>query len=574
MIITNLVDYVSVLIDGIITSRTLGSDSYSAIALFNPLNGIILLFSNAISTGSHVVCSHYVGTADKDKANSVFSVTLLIMAIASFLVVMFWTFIPDALIRIAGLSSNSHPQLYSSMIGYINGFMFGIPLLMIIQVIGPLIVMDGGKTLFTLSAFSMCVFNIIGNLLNGLVIHGGTFGMGLSTSLAYLLQFAILMTHFLRHKGYFGFSLSAFSPSQLIEIIRAGSPTFVRKLANSLRDLFINRFNLAIALTTAAVAAKGIQNDINTVMFCLGLGIGKTLITMTGIYYGADDRHGITRLFTYSMKISVLLSGIAGAVIFIAAPFIAEAFSSEQEVINLAVFSIRCMALGILPDTIVSALMGYFQAVNSSKLLNIINIADRFAAPIISAVILGKFFGTKGIMASMAAGKILVIIFIIVIVWIRTKRFPSHAEDFMFLPENFGGNESNNIYASISTTDEALSESRKAEDFCIMHGVNSRKAKLMSLFIEEMAVNIVEHGLSQRRRKIGADYRLSLSNKTLCLTLRDYCERFDPVAFYNAHINEPSENMLGISIVMKLAKDKRYFNAFNSNNIIISIDSE
>lgn len=65
---------------------------------------------------------------------------------------------------------------------------------------------------------------------------------------------------------------------------------FVRKLANSLRDLFINRFNLAIALTTAAVVAKGIQNDINNVMFCLGLGIGKTLTTMTGIYYGADYR--------------------------------------------------------------------------------------------------------------------------------------------------------------------------------------------------------------------------------------------------------------------------------------------
>jgi anti-sigma regulatory factor (Ser/Thr protein kinase) len=103
------------------------------------------------------------------------------------------------------------------------------------------------------------------------------------------------------------------------------------------------------------------------------------------------------------------------------------------------------------------------------------------------------------------------------------------------------------------------------------HGADAKKAKMMSLFIEEMAVNIVKHGLAQNRRKVGADYRLSVSKETLCLTLRDFCEHFDPVAFYKAHNNGSSENMLGISIVMKLAKDTRYFNAFNSNNIIISI---
>lgn len=285
MIFTNLVDYVSVLIDGIITSRLLGHNAYSAIALFNPLNGLLLLISNAVSTGSHVIISQYVGTGDRDRANSVFSVTLLIMAIAASVIAILWLLFPDILLRTAGVSLEKHPQLYSDMTGYINGFMFGMPLLMIIQVIGPVIVMDTGKKLFTFSAVSMCMFNIAGNLLNGLIIHAGTFGMGFSTSLSYLFQLGILLTHFMKSSSYFRFSLSAFSPGQLPEIIKAGSPTFVKKLANISRELFINRFNLAIALTTAAVAAKGIQSDINTVLFCLGLGVSKTLITMTGIYY-------------------------------------------------------------------------------------------------------------------------------------------------------------------------------------------------------------------------------------------------------------------------------------------------
>jgi len=89
-------------------------------------------------------------------------------------------------------------------------------------------------------------------------------------------------------------------------VISAGSPTFVRKLATILRDLFINRMNLAVALSTAAVAARGVQNDLNTLMFCIGLGLGKTLISMTGIYYSVEDRPGLKRLFITAAKTGLI----------------------------------------------------------------------------------------------------------------------------------------------------------------------------------------------------------------------------------------------------------------------------
>ncbi|MBR0256131.1 MAG: ATP-binding protein [Synergistaceae bacterium] len=577
MILTNLTEYISVLVDGIITSRFLGHEAYSAVALFNPLIGLLLLVSNAITTGSQVEISRSLGAGNRDKANSAFSITLLIMAVAAFILIMAWLIIPGELLSITGVSAENHAHLYSDMIGYVNGYMFGAPLLMVIQVIGPVIVMDGGRTLFTVSAATMGVCDIAFDLVNVFVFHGGTFGMGLATSLSYLVQLAILMTHFFKRTCGFGFSLKAFSPGQIADIVRAGSPTFVRKIANLLRELFINRFNLAIALTTAAVAARGIQTDINTVLFCLGLGIGKTLITMTGIYYGSDDRLGITRLFSYSMRLSVIMSGTVGIVMFIAAPYIAGAFSNEREVVELGTFSIRCMAFGIVPDVVVSALMGYLQGINNRRFLNVINIFDRLVIPVICALILGTLFGSKGIMASIAVGKIILLVLVMAVIlartWLRAKRFPTRLEDFMFLPENFGGSEGDNIYAAIQTTDDALHESRRAREFCMSHSVRRRTAELMSLFIEEMAVNIIRHGRARTGQKFAVDYRLSLNGNTLCMTLRDCCQHFDPVAFYKAHGEDSPADMLGISIVMKLAKDIRYFSAFGSNNIIVSIGS-
>jgi len=85
---------------------------------------------------------------------------------------------------------------------YLHGYMIGIPALMLIQVLGPMIVMDGGKKLFSLSAAALCVVDVIGDLLNAFVFHGGSFGMGLATSVAFMIQLAMLLGRFFRAGSY------------------------------------------------------------------------------------------------------------------------------------------------------------------------------------------------------------------------------------------------------------------------------------------------------------------------------------------------------------------------------------
>ena len=54
MIFTQLVGVIAVNIDGIITSRALGSDAYSSICLLGPLISVLVLLSGFISTGSQI----------------------------------------------------------------------------------------------------------------------------------------------------------------------------------------------------------------------------------------------------------------------------------------------------------------------------------------------------------------------------------------------------------------------------------------------------------------------------------------------------------------------------------------
>ena len=166
--------------EGIITSRALGHQAYSAISLLVPFNGIILLISAGIAIGVQVVSSQAVGRGEKDRANAAFTVGVIAGLVMALLLIVMCVVWPSELFRICGITETSHSEIYSHMAGYLKGYMPGILFMMMIQIIGPVIVIDSGKALFTSSAFLFAGVNIIGDSLNAYVFHYGNFGMGLA----------------------------------------------------------------------------------------------------------------------------------------------------------------------------------------------------------------------------------------------------------------------------------------------------------------------------------------------------------------------------------------------------------
>lgn len=102
----------------------------------------------------------------------------------------------------------------------------------------------------------------------------------------------------------------------------------------------------------------------------------------------------------------------------------------------------------------------------------------------------------------------------------------------MFLPEDFGEAETDNLTARITTMEDVVRESERAADFCLLHGVDRKSSSLMALFVEEMAGNVVKHGKPRNRNGICVDYRLFAKENMICLSLRDFCGEFDPMKYY------------------------------------------
>lgn len=581
MVFAQMTGVVSNIIDGVVTSRFLGEAAYSAVSLLSPMVNIILLLASFISIGGQIVCSRKVGTGDREEASAVFSFSVLFGAAVAVLFVLLGLVCPGILFRICGVSLEKRPELYGNMLWYLRGYLAGIPAVILVQVLSPFLVMDNGKKLVTLSAAVLCVSDIAGDLANALLFHGGIMGMGLATSLSLCLQLLILLTHFLKKERYLQFSLKALTTTHLKEITKNGSLSFIKKLATILRDIGTNRINLIIAVSTAAIAAKGMQSDLNMLMFCFSIGIGRTLLTMSSMFYGASDKDGLKRVFAFAMKLCLLYAVIFGPILFLIAPLLTRIYTTDLEVTELSVFSIRCMALGLGLDAVSETFQDFLQGIQNRKMVNFLCFAERLFIPLSMAFILGMAFGSKGIMAAVAVGKLVLLLILFVILCIRCKGIPRKLENYMFLPEDFGGAETDNLTARITTMEDVIRESERAADFCLLHGVDRKSSSLMALFVEEMAGNVVKHGKPRNRNGICVDYRLFAKENMICLSLRDFCGEFDPMKYYElthgdkadqSHSEPDANTKLGIPMVMSLAKDIRYVYSFNSNSLFINLE--
>lgn len=67
--------------------------------------------------------------------------------------------------------------------------------------------------------------------------------------------------------------------------------------------------------------------------------------------------------------------------------------------------------------------------------------------PVLCAFVCGKLFGTEGILASAAIGKLLILLLVFIGNCVFNKGLPKGWTDIMFLPKGFGGSDQDNVYA-------------------------------------------------------------------------------------------------------------------------------
>ena len=141
----------------------------------------------------------------------------------------------------------------------------------------------------------------------------------------------------------------------------------------------------------------------------------------------------------------------------------------------------------------------------------------------------------------------------------------------LLLPACFDVPEENRIDISISSMDEVADLSQDVYNFCITHGCDRRRAYHMSLAVEEMAGNVVEHGFVHDKRKHSVEVRVLKDGEAYVLRIWDDCFIFDPVGQLTLYSDEDITHHIGLRMIMRTAKEVRYTSILKLNNLFVRI---
>jgi len=172
MIFTEATGVIAVLIDGIIASQFLGEELFAGMSLLRPFTRIILVLAGFLASGCVAVCSRLITQGKRNEANEVFNLAILLALAGAAVLILFSLLFPSTTLRLCGVPLSRSPELIPYMYEYLHGYLFGITFLLLIQVITPILLMDGGRRTFVISTIVLCVCDIAGDLLNVFVFHG------------------------------------------------------------------------------------------------------------------------------------------------------------------------------------------------------------------------------------------------------------------------------------------------------------------------------------------------------------------------------------------------------------------
>ena len=318
-----------------------------------------------------------------------------------------------------------------------------------------------------------------------------------------------------------------------------------------------------------AVASYSVISTVGNICYCFGSGVASVSLLLAAIFYSDEDRTAIYTLVKTQTWYALVLDAALVLAVLLLAPALAGLFLTDSGARTMTVQGLRLFSFSLLPCSLNTTFKNYYQGVNRTRFTEVISLLQNVTFPVLCAFLLRWLFGTTGVWLSFLGGELLTMAFICIVVWRKSYKPALNAETFALLPRLFGVKEEDTLEMTVRSREEAEEASIQAAAFCKAHGESARKSMLISLCVEEMVNNIVEHGFRKDRKDQCVDVRILFKGSSRIIRIRDNCVNFDPVEYLKLHETDDPVAHMGIRMVMKTVKSANYVNSLGLNNLTL-----
>lgn len=548
-------------IDGVFTSTFLGAEAMTAYGISTPYFMLNNLLSYTLITGCQVLCTSKIGKNRTDEAGHVFSTALWILLALSALLGTAGVLFAEPFAGFLGARGEA-AHLAPLAAGYLRYLFIGGIFHNFSSVASGVLQMDGGAKIVRVAGITVCVADIVGDLLNVFVFRGGLAGMGLATMLSYVCYVIVLIPYFFRRKKLFSLSCKQIRFQYVPELLHQGFSQTVYGIASFLGNTAINRLIIAKAGLDAMLGMTVFKNLALFVNpFCVA--VGDAVLILMGLRIGDGDRDGIDRILR-EVRRSILWIVALGLLVILFSRPLAQLYTADDAETTIRCVCTAVTALGIqLPFTalFLAALKG-MQAFRRSAACSVMNLAKACLFPCGLLLIFARD-NAAATFGALAGAEILAAV-LTAILFLKEKR----KSPLLAIPEE------NIISADISTDAGAVEFSELASAFCKRKGLNSRLRYFVPLCAEELSICLIGQGMENKVKDPSVHVKILLCDQSLTMSFRDNsprCDLLKRAEEWSLHEDRP-ERFIGTRMALKLADGFRYIPLMDQNNTMITFN--
>ncbi|SEK78876.1 MULTISPECIES: MATE family efflux transporter [unclassified Butyrivibrio] len=565
--LVNMVAYVvsniCCFIDNIVIGRFLGEHALAAVGLFSPvlvLSGLAFV----IIAGAEILIGTLIGAGKQDKVTSLFT--------SSFITIAFiWAAISIALliarIPLAGLlgaRGESKELLEQYIAGYSFNLLFAALSSLLISVASFNNAIKRSYIATTALFFCDVVFDVL--FVNIL----GIFGVGLASTLSSLVAFLILLPAYTNKEKTVHIEKTAFDKELLAEAVRRGAPTLLFNIGIFVKNSLIN-YSLLRYVGVESIAVASVLVAMCGLVGAVTVGCYSAHSALTSLYYGEEDREGFIDVFKTALVAGVACTTLVVTFLAVFSSRLSDIFFSPgTEIYEMGRTMFTIGFWFSLFNVFLNLLMNSYKIQGRMKLVNIISFAEVAMIGILTLLTV-PLWGSNGAWLANMWSDILSIIIVIISVFAYTGSADLSIPSLLKLPPDFGASKEEFEEYSVQTKEEVSEISQKVIDFCRSRDIDHKKALWVGLCIEELAVNIIDHGGFKRGHNSIAIRVVNKEEGELTVRIQDDCIRFDPRSYLNMFNTDSPEEHIGLRMVAKLVDSINYYNNAGINTLIMKL---
>ena len=407
-------------VDGFFVSNYVGKTAFTAVNFIFPLLMILGSVGFMFGTGGSALVACTLGQRDEEGANRIFSLLIYVSLILGVLIAVVGILLLRPIAKLLGAEG----QMLEDCVLYGRIILCALPAYVLQMEFQSFFVTAEKPKLGLMVTVASGVTNMVLDALLVGIFPMGLVGAALATAMSQAVGGLIPLLYFGRkNSSLLRLTRTRYDGKALLKTCTNGSSELMSNVSMSLVSMLYNVQLLALAGENG-VSAYGTMMYVNMIFLAIFIGYSIGTSPVVGFHLGAQNYDELKGLLKKSgIIIGICSVGMLGLGFVLAKPLSVLFVGYDAELLDLTVEGFYIFAVSFLFVGYAIFFSGFFTALNDGLTSAIISFLRTLVFQVAAVLLLPLIWGIDGIWWSIVAAELMAVIFTLMFLIIKKKKY-------------------------------------------------------------------------------------------------------------------------------------------------------